>query len=156
MGPPKLGGAGFDDPFNMYVWAMLPHQGRLWIGTMDLSFILFGKRYVAGQAESLMLGGDLLVLDSSSQPVQSASRTGIGNVCSFGLRDMVSDGDTLLIGTATCANLLTDPYDNLAEGGWELKRFDPSQAQIVPLRSRPPLTDLDWNRVLQPLGQLPP
>ncbi len=132
MGRPSLGGAGFDDPYNMYVWSMLPHQGRLWLGTFDTSFVLFGNQYVRGEDYPAGLGADLLVMDRSDQPAVAVSRTGMGNVANNGIRDMVADGEHILLGTATSANLLTDPTDELVEGGWEVLRFDPSAATIVP------------------------
>jgi hypothetical protein len=156
MGQPLLGGAGFEDQFNAYVWSMLPHKGRLWIGTMDYSFIISGNSYTAGKPSSDTFGGDLLVLDKSNQPAKFVSRSGVGNVSNFGIRDLVSDGEMMLIGTATFANLLTNPSDELVEGGWELKRFDPAAASARALRPRRATTEADWTRLLQPLGQVPP
>jgi hypothetical protein len=158
MGPAKLGPAGFGDPFNMYVWSMQPHQNRLWIGTFDMSFIFFGEQYATGGRIPPNIGADLLVLDRTDEPASFVSRTGVGNIANNGIRDMASDGTTLLLGTATSANLLTDPHDGLVEGGWELLRFDPAAAGATTRtpRSSAKLPDGDWSRVIRPLGQTPP
>lgn len=155
-GTPLLGDAGFDDPMNFYVWSMLVHQGRLWIGTMDISFILWGESYTAGTPRSDTLGADLLVMDRTNEPALAVSRTGIGNVANLGLRDMVSNGSAILMGTATSANLLTDPHDSLVEGGWELIQFDPSAASVARQRSRRASPPLDDAPLTQMVGIVPP
>ena len=155
MGAAKLGDAGFGERWNMYVWSLLPHAGRLWIGTFDMSFIFFGGRYVRGEPFPSTVGGDLLVMDRTDQPVTFVSRTGIGNIANNGIRDMLSDGETILLGTATSANLLTDPTDGLVEGGWEVKRLDPSAAVRL-LGSKAAARRLDSQSLQHLLGQSPP
>jgi hypothetical protein len=155
-GPPLLGQAGFDDPMNFYVWSMLVHQGRLWIGTMDISFILFGGSYTAGTPLWDTMGADLLVMDRTDQPAVAVSRTGVGNIANLGIRDMVSDGSSILLGTATAANLLTDPDDGLVDGGWELLRFQPTASRGPARRPRPTSSTVDWTPLLQTIGQVPP
>jgi hypothetical protein len=141
---------------NFYVWSMLVHQGRLWIGTMDISFILFGGSYTAGTPLWDTMGADLLVMDRTDQPAVAVSRTGVGNIANLGIRDMVSDGSSILLGTATAANLLTDPDDGLVDGGWELLRFQPTASRGPARRPRPTSSTVDWTPLLQTIGQVPP
>ncbi|MBI1347904.1 hypothetical protein GC163_16640 [bacterium] len=137
LGSAKFGKAGFGNPYNQYVWSMLPHQNRLWIGTFDMSFILFGNKYVDGEAIPAEIGGDLLMMEGANRPATFVSKSGVGNVANNGIRTMLEDGDGFLMGTATSANLLTDPNDDLVEGGWEIRRYSPNSAATttpVPLR----------------------
>jgi hypothetical protein len=54
------------------------------------------------------------------------SLSGVGNISSYGVRTMVSD-DALYLGMANPMNLLTDPNDDLPEGGWELIELNPTE-----------------------------
>lgn len=147
LGPPRLGSAGMGDRFNMYVWSMLPRNGRLWIGTFDMSFIFYGNDYVLGRPIPEGLGGDLLVMDATDQPARAVSREGFGNLVNNGARDLLDDGERgILIGTATSANLLTDPNGPTQLGGWEVVRFDPNQAQEVPVGNEDRTAGVDWQR----------
>jgi len=128
---PLWGLSGFGNFFNNYTWSMAVYQDRLYVGTMDWSF-LFKEGLQAFLAEREMniprfpvmgpnsfFGADLFYLDSSNGPAFSESIDGIGNYTSYGIRNMVSD-DALYLGMANPMNLLTDLNDLLPEGGWEL------------------------------------
>lgn len=48
---------------------------------------------------------------------------GVGNYSSYGIRNMIGREDGLYLGMANPMNLLTDPFDEKPEGGWELIRL---------------------------------
>ncbi len=60
---PTFGLAGMGNLFNNYTWAMAVNDGRLWIGTMDWSYLLFdaGETILRNYLETQQLSlGDLL------------------------------------------------------------------------------------------------
>lgn len=129
MGPPLYGGAGFDNLLNNYTWTMQVHEGRLYVGTMDFSYLAvelaeqFGippellEGYLAGG-----FGADVWRFDSPTGPAVAESLDGLGNYANYGVRTMVA-GDGLYCGSANPMNLMTDPEDEKPEGGWELLRL---------------------------------
>ncbi|MEV4636175.1 hypothetical protein AB0J80_02375 [Actinoplanes sp. NPDC049548] len=119
---PVYGKSGFDNPFNNYTWRMAVAGGRLYVGTMDWSYIVQDIT-----AESLVppidpagYGGDLWMFPSTSDKAEPVSRTGLGNYLNYGVRTMIPDGPNLYLGMANPMNLRTDPADDVPEGGWEL------------------------------------
>jgi hypothetical protein len=158
-GPPKFGPAGFGHPENAYIWSMATHQDRLYVGSFDLSFVYHGNDYVLGNPVPDGLGADLAVFSSLDQPAQMVSRQGLGNVTNNGIRTMVSLGNRLYCGTASSANLLTDPNDNLPEGGWELLELDAGQLTTTPITARPArarLPGVERQRTLERWGRFEP
>ena len=134
-GPPRLGPSGFGQPWNVYLWSMAVHDNKLYAGTFDWSFLLFGNAYVKGQPVPDDLGADLVQFTSTSTAATAVSRTGLGNVINNGIRTMVSRPDGLFCGTASSANLLANPTDTLPEGGWEFLKIDPAQITLSPVRT---------------------
>lgn len=131
MGPPLWGLSGFGNFFNNYTWTMSVYQHQLFIGTMDWSYFV-GEEVpefldlTAGfipkgllQLPTHFYGADLFRIQSSQIPAAPESLAGIGNYTSYGIRTMLSD-NALYLGMANPMNLLTDPNDDLPEGGWEL------------------------------------
>lgn len=144
-GSALLGPAGFGDPDNLYIWSMSVHQNRLYLGTFDWSFLRYGNALVRGETVPNDLGCDLLQMTSTSSPALMVSRSGLGNPVNMGLRTMISHASGLYCGTATAANLLTDPGDNLPEGGWEVLRVDTGviAPQPLPPQSAPAVMSAD-------------
>lgn len=158
-GPPKLGPAGFGQPATSYIWSMGVHQDQLFVGTFDRSFLFYGDDYVLGNPVPDDLGADVVVFTKSDQAAGIVSRTGLGNVTNHGVRTMVSFGNRLYCGTASCANLLTNPNDALPEGGWELLELDASQlaiSRLSPARKRTPLPEAEQQRLLNRWGTIEP
>jgi hypothetical protein len=123
---PRYGLAGFNNFFNNYTWWMEVFDDRLFVGTMDFLYLagaLVGDTLevpeVITEAFEHFAGADLWRFDSSCHPARPESLSGVGNISSYGVRTMVSD-DALYLGMANPMNLLTDPNDDLPEGGWEL------------------------------------
>ncbi len=137
-GAPLLGPAGFGQRSNVYIWSMAVHDEKLYVGTFDRSFIRHGNAFVQGLPVPDDLGGDLVQFTTTSVPAMSVSRTGMGNVVNNGIRTLVSHPGGLFCGTATSANLLTNPSDNLPEGGWEFLKLDPATIVVSPLRTAAP------------------
>jgi len=127
---PLWGAAGFDNFYNNYTWTMAEYGDQLFVGTMDWSYLLDeglplileylglppGTPIPLPEGEH---GADLYRFVSSGSPAEAESLAGVGNPSNYGIRTMVSD-DALYLGMANPMNLLTDPNDELPEGGWEL------------------------------------
>ncbi len=130
---PEFGHSGFGNLFNNYCWTMEVYNKKLWVGTMDWSYLLFGTLDNNGALHELsfagydfsilekigiqfpVFGADLYSFEGSCSPAKAVSKNGMNNPMNYGLRTMVSD-DALYIGTANPMNL--HPY-----GGWELIRL---------------------------------
>jgi len=119
---PLFGIMGFGYIYNAYTWSMAVWNNRLWVGTMDWSYlatkgaaVLFGLAVpVANPAN---FGGDLWSFSSPTSPAHVESLAGVGNQTNYGIRNMFA-ADTLFLGTANGMNLMTDPSGPL--GGWEV------------------------------------
>jgi hypothetical protein len=143
---PKHGSSGMGNPYNNYTWKMIVSGGKLFVGTMDWSYISknLGRQTAhrlglpastADEFDDMSLlsddplppahhGADLYILDTSGRatPVDT---TGVGNHLNYGIRNMVTDESNLYLGMANPMNLRTDPHDGVPEGGWELIRLRP-------------------------------
>ncbi|AGL21059.1 hypothetical protein [Actinoplanes sp. N902-109] len=117
---PLYGKSGFDNPFNNYTWRMTVAGGRLYVGTMDWSYLVHDLAAEVPPIDPAVYGGDLWMFPSTSERAQPVSTTGLGNYLNYGIRTMVPDGKDLYIGMANPMNLRTDPNDDVPEGGWEL------------------------------------
>ena len=143
---PLYGKSGFDQPYNNYTWRMTVTGGKLFVGTMDWSYIVqdvvaqgAAVGATAEQAEAVAnpadvpapdptkYGGDLWMFSSNTAPATAVSTTGLGNYLNYGVRNMVPDGSGgLFLGMANPMNLRTDPTDDIPEGGWELIKMTKS------------------------------
>jgi hypothetical protein len=128
---PKFGLAGFNNFFNNYTWWMDFYHGRLFVGTMDWSFLLSqGLETFAGvtippsiqKLAQHFYGADLYNFVSLDYPAIPVSLSGVGNYTNYGIRTMVSD-DFLYLGTANPMNILTNPTGDKPLGGWELRKL---------------------------------
>ena len=131
MGAPLWGPSGFGNPFNNYTWSMTVFNGRLWIGTMDWSWL--ANEGVSPTIPTALkgisqanIGADLWYFPSVNSPALPESINGIGNPASYGVRNMVS-GTDLYLGMANPMNLRTNPDDG-SLGGWELLSLSPKPA----------------------------
>ncbi|KWV29500.1 hypothetical protein [Micromonospora rifamycinica] len=146
---PKFGPPGFGNPYNNYTWKMVVAGGKLYVGTMDWSYLAkqLGKETAAelglspaladdlarapmdatGSRSSALpeavYGGDLYAFPSPTKPATTVNNTGLGNYLNYGIRNMVADGATLYLGMANPMNLRANPSDDVPEGGWELIRL---------------------------------
>jgi len=142
---PLYGRSGFDFPYNNYTWRMTVVDGKLFVGTMDWSYIVqdlvaqgAGSSADAAAAKAISdpanlgataidpaaYGGDLWMFPSAAEKALPISTTGLGNYLNYGIRNMVVDGDGLYIGMANPMNLRTDTTDDVPQGGWELIKLD--------------------------------
>ncbi len=120
--PGLYGGAGFGNRDNRYIWSSTVHAGKLYLGTFDVSGISDIDDVIDGAATS-GVGADLWAFPAHGEPAMAVSLEGCGNPANHGVRNMVTTPFGLYLGTANSANLLTDPNDDLPDGGWELLRL---------------------------------
>jgi hypothetical protein len=139
---PLLGPPGFGNPYNNYTWSMSVWNNRLWIGTMDWSYLAEQgtAALFAGAQQPIPVdvtqffalqnfGADLFFFQSSQTPAVPENQSGIGNFTSYGIRNMVSS-DKLYLGMANGSNLLATGIG--PQGGWELIELQ-SNPSIGPL-----------------------
>lgn len=119
---PLYGASGFGNRFNAYTWKMVTSGGRLYVGTMDWTY-LAGANLNPDPAE---FGADLWVFESGQEPATAVDTRGLGNYLNQGVRNIVGDGETVYLGIANPFNLRADPTDDVPEGGWELIRVTPA------------------------------
>ncbi|GGK83925.1 hypothetical protein [Mangrovihabitans endophyticus] len=140
---PKYGKSGFGYLFNNYTWRMTVTDGKLFVGTMDWSYLV--KDLLASAATGAPVnararraladpgnwhqpyinpatfGGDLWMFPSAGQAAQPINVRGEGNYLNYGIRNMIPNGGGgLYLGMANPMNLRTDRRDLRPEGGWEL------------------------------------
>ncbi|WP_306204808.1 hypothetical protein [Actinoplanes sp. RD1] len=140
---PLYGKSGFGYLFNNYTWRMTVVDGKLFVGTMDWSYLV--KDLIAGaktdtdvnaRARKALadpdnwhtplispanFGGDLWMFPTPESPAQAVDTRGLGNYLNYGIRNMIPNGKGgLYIGMANPMNLRTNKLDLRPEGGWEL------------------------------------
>jgi hypothetical protein len=127
---PAYGSAGFGNFFNNYTWWMEVFDDRLFVGTMDFLYLgaagirdMFNFPDVLTRTFERFYGADLWAFPSRRAPAAPVSMSGVGNFTNYGIRTMVTTPDALYLGTANPMNLLTDPDDEMPDGGWELIRL---------------------------------
>ena len=114
------GKSGFGNTFNNYTWRMAVAGDRLFVATMDWSYIVHDLSDQAPPTDPALWGGDLWMFPSPESAAQPINTTGFGNYLNYGIRNIIADGDDLYLGMANPMNLRTDPTDSVPEGGWEL------------------------------------
>jgi hypothetical protein len=126
------GASGYGYLFNAYTWAMTVWNNRLWVGTMDWSYLasrgfgLFGISVPPKLINPSTFGGDLYSFANSNSPANPESLTGVDNYTDYGIRNMLPSGGSLFLGMANNMNLLTNPNGPLPLGGWELIEATPT------------------------------
>lgn len=128
---PKYGLAGMNNLFNTYTWWMQKHENELFVGTFDWLYLAAGGlEHLGGIAMPPSLislaerfyGADLFRFKSTKEAAKIVTSSGAGNYTSYGVRTMAS-GKSLYLGMTNPMNLLTDPTDDVPEGGWEIRRL---------------------------------
>jgi len=174
-GDPLYGYAGFHQEFMPerlntlpYTWSMEVHHENLYVGLFDYSVSFFGDVYVEASgdvnvAEQILasqgmpgvrMGADLWCVPSSEANPFAVTRVGGNNPLNYGFRTMQSTERGLFVGTATPANLLTDPQSPLQTGGWELLKMGD---EVEPTQQSDPPTVAAPNRIsalLDVIGEL--
>ncbi len=129
---PRFGPSGFGNDLNNYTWSMAVFQDRLFVGTLDQSYVTYDMAELIGVSRPLLwlllspyFGGDLWRFDDAEAPALAEHLNGLNNYTNWGIRTLLSTPDALYAGTANPMNLLTSTADNIPEGGWELLRLTP-------------------------------
>ncbi|MEV6345536.1 hypothetical protein [Actinoplanes sp. NPDC051851] len=123
---PLYGRSGFNNVLNNYTWRMTVAGDRLFVGTMDWSYLVHDLLPQAPPTDPALWGSDLWVFTSTTAPAQPINTIGQGNYLNYGIRNMAPDGDDLYLGMANPMNLRADPTDDIPEGGWELIKLNRS------------------------------
>jgi hypothetical protein len=136
---PLYGGPGFNNPYNNYIWSMGAWNNKLYVGTMDWS-------YMASRAASLVsndpittvipsngaAGGDLWTFVNTTSAAILESDAGFGNYANYGIRNIIPvDPARMYITMANAMNLMTSPTDGRPDGGWELIEVVPRSSGVV-------------------------
>ena len=138
---PLYGKSGFGSQFNNYTWRMTVVDNKLFVGTMDWSYLVKDllasgkppvnslakkalsdpKNFGSTQIKPSQFGGDLWMFPTPDSKAQVLNARGLGNYLNYGIRNMIPNGTGgLYVGMANPMNLRTDTKDTRPEGGWEL------------------------------------
>lgn len=139
---PLYGKSGFGNIFNNYTWRMTVVDNKLFVGTMDWSYLVKGvlaggrsapvnaaarkalsdpSGWASASVRANLFGGDLWMFPSSTAKAVAVNTKGLGNYLNYGIRNMIPNGSGgLYLGMADPMNLRTNPRDAQPEGGWEL------------------------------------
>jgi hypothetical protein len=120
---PLFGHSGFGNVFNNYCWTMGVYGDRLYTGTMDCSYLIFGslgleyagfdyRCFESLGFQGIRFGSDLYAFPSAGEKANAVSLNGMGNPTNYGTRTM-EPSSCLYLGTANPMNLHP-------KGGWEL------------------------------------
>ncbi|MEU4238050.1 hypothetical protein [Actinoplanes sp. NPDC026619] len=120
---PLYGRSGFGNSTNNYTWRMTVAGDRLYVATMDWSYLVHDLLPQAPPTDPALWGADLWMFPAAGEAAQPINTTGLGNYLNYGIRNMAADGNDLYLGMANPMNLRTDPTDNVPEGGWELLKL---------------------------------
>jgi len=146
---PLYGGPGIGNEYNVYIWSMAIWQNELWVGTFDWSWVVaqsedittttsfpfLAKPYTFTPPPSLY-GADLFFFPDSNSAAVAEDTTGLGNITSYGVRNLLpsaTDPNSMYVGMANNANLLGDPT-NPPVGGWELILLQPNPTTAKQLK----------------------
>lgn len=158
---PLFGLSGFGNPFNNYTWSMAIQHDRLYVGTMDWSYLLLedlqngipktslgleglmkepGKEKMMDNAmaefahafdPNTYFGADLFCFHSAREPAKAVSLNGLGNPTSYGIRNMINYKENLYMGMANPMNLLSCSNSTPGQGGWELIKSTPASIPTI-------------------------
>lgn len=159
---PLYGASGFGQPYTNYIWTMNIFQNKLWVGTMDWSYMaaqsanivtfpatptatasffpgaLVKSKGALPQADSTSTwGGDLYTFSSTSQPATAETVNNFGNYTSYGFRNIYPVGTDVWLGTANPMNLATPGNPGVPAGfplgGWEILQGTPKTSTPRPV-----------------------
>ncbi len=145
MGAAVWGRSGFGNIFNNYTWTMQVYGNKLYVGTMDWSYLIQESEpmimdYIKQQGIEVDNGADMWRIESSSgSGAVAEDLTGVGNYANYGIRTTWIDEKNLYLGMANPMNLMTNPEDDKPQGGWELlKMTDPNMPEPTPTSAPTP------------------
>ena len=116
---PTIGPMGLGNHYANYTWAFAVHDGWFYFGTMDYSFFMADALTAYGMPTEFpgmvpyqQFGFDLWATSDGANWVP-VTINGLGNMYNWGARNLLSDGESLWLGTA-------NPFNLNPAGGWEL------------------------------------
>lgn len=123
---PKWGRAGYGQPWTAYTWTMTEYNDDLYIGTMNAETLLKavssdaeGENNIFGILRLLTCnktnkeGFELLRMKNPDVSPEYITTNGFGNGTAYGIRNFITQGNKLFIGSASPLNL--EKF-----GGWHL------------------------------------
>jgi hypothetical protein len=139
---PVYGSSGFGNPYNNYIWTMTQFNNKLYVGTMDWSYVAADSFAFVKQAQGQQIpditklipvqqyGADLYSFANTTSPAVAESISGLGNYLNYGIRAMFVNGSaSLLLGTANPQNTATTSTTT-PHGGWELIEATPGTQAV--------------------------
>lgn len=142
MNPPELGLPAFGNFFGAYYWSSTEYKRDVVSGTFDWGYLLaefllvpildiLEEEGIDVDLQGLFdvlprsPGADVVRFENAYQRVEFISKSGLLNFTNYGVRTLLKSRSHpgLVFGMANPMNLLSDPDDNLPEGGWELIHY---------------------------------
>ena len=135
---PLYGKSGFNNAWNNYTWSMSVYNDKLYCGTQDWTCMWVPMLRIdiplPDQAWNLLTkvfnetnlsGFDVYCFENHESAAKIVTTNGFNFQSSYGVRNMVTDGEKLYIGSASGHNLGEN-------GGWEIIEMTGDLPQIVP------------------------
>lgn len=146
--PALFGHSGFDNIWTNYMWSMGVVNSRLYVGTMDWSFLAYANGFQSTNPAYPMIpdptkfGGGLFYFPDTVHGVVPVSINGVGNFFNYGIRNIMPYSPTqFFVGTANPMNIATAGTTNISgapcsgvtqcRGGWELIEVDPIVSTVI-------------------------
>lgn len=142
--PAVYGLSGINNIWTNYMWSMAVVNTRLYVGTMDWSFLAYAPetQNISTLPPGVLtptpgnFGGKLFYFADSLHAAIPVSTTGVGNFLNYGIRNIIPYSSTMFfVGTSNPMNIATTANTDVTgapcdvaecQGGWELIEIDPA------------------------------
>lgn len=135
---PLWGLGGFGNFYLFYTYSMAVHQGRLFIGTNEIS-LRFAQMDVpfplAVPSDANLWGVELWRIDEPQSPAVAETLNGFGDYFSNSIKSLISSEEGLFLSMGNPYNLMTSRDDGLPEGGWKLVVLEGSDPVAIPAKA---------------------
>lgn len=125
---PLFGVGGFGNFYLFYTYSMAVHQGKLFIGTNEIS-LRFAQRDspfpMPVPSDSSLWGTELWRIDTPQSPAVAETLNGFGDYYSTTIKNLISSDEALYLSVGNPNNLLIAADGSGLQGGWKLWRLRP-------------------------------